>query len=212
MRAQRIRLKVCGMREPGNIREVARLKPDYMGFIFYKKSPRNVKSEIPECDSAASSFKRVGVFVNEDADRILDIGKNYKLDIIQLHGEETVTTCEKIKNAGLGVIKVFRIDNEFDFKELKPYVETVDYFLFDTKGKYYGGNSISFDWSILENYDLDTPFFLSGGIDEGDIQAIRKLNHPKLYAVDINSRFEINPGLKNKEKIKRFKQHLMQEV
>jgi phosphoribosylanthranilate isomerase len=146
----------------------------------------------------------VGVFVNEEVDKILSTAKKYQLDAIQLHGKESIETCQKIKDSGLICIKAFSIEKEIDFEATKAYESYVDYFLFDTKTSAHGGSGQKFDWTMLDKYVGETPFFLSGGISYEDVLKIKHLTHPKLYSLDINSRFEIEPGLKDIQVVKHF--------
>jgi len=192
-------IKICGMKYPENILEVGSLLPDYMGFIFWEKSARYFDGTIPELPT---SIKKTGVFVNETISVILEKTEKYNLQAIQLHGHETVAFCSELKtklDASIEIIKVFSADENFDFSVLEPFEAVCNYFLFDTKGKLPGGNGTTFDWRILEKYPSAKPFFLSGGIgiDELDaVSEILKTNLP-IYAIDINSKFEIEPGLKN---------------
>ncbi|CAN1521840.1 TrpF Phosphoribosylanthranilate isomerase [Flavobacteriaceae bacterium] len=194
-----MKLKICGMKYPDNILEVGSILPDYMGFIFWEKSARYFDGDMPDLPK---SIKKVGVFVNENIEVIEEKIAKYNLQAIQLHGQESVDFCSEIKakfDTSIEIIKVFSADEHFDFSILKPFEAVCDYFLFDTKGKLPGGNGTTFDWRILENYPSKKPFFLSGGIgiEEMDsIYEISKTNLP-IYAIDINSRFEIEPGLKN---------------
>ena len=196
------------MKYPENIKEISTLNPDYLGFIFWEKSSRNMNFEtIPEIPK---SIKKVGVFVNASIQDIISKVNQYQLDIVQLHGNESVTYCKNVKKLGVEVIKVFSIADKFDFTTIKEYVLFVDYFLFDTKGKLPGGNGTTFDWKVLEKYPSQKPFFLSGGIglDEIDLaKQILKTDLP-IYAIDVNSKFEIEAGLKDKEKLDRFKQKI----
>lgn len=196
-----MKIKVCGMRDPENIRQVEKVGADMMGFIFYKGSSRFVNDMDPVITNYVS---RVGVFVNETAPRIGEIVTRWNLDIIQLHGEETPEDCDVLSDHKLKVVKAFSIGENFDFNLLEPYIGKVDYFLFDTKGRNYGGNGVVFDWKILEEYQYDVPFWLSGGIAPGMAKAISALKFPMLYAVDVNSGFEEKPGYKNIEKLKHF--------
>ena len=201
-----MKLKVCGMKYVENIQQVAELQPDYLGFIFYEKSKRNFEGVIPKLPK---SIKKTGVFVNEYVEILVSLVEEYQLEAIQLHGDESVDYINEVKNhlPKIEVIKVFGIKDEFDFDILKSYEEDVDYFLFDTKGKERGGNGITFNWKVLENYNSTKPFFLSGGIgleQIKDIQEIRKTDLP-IYALDVNSQFEIEAGLKSVEKLKQFK-------
>ena len=195
-----MKIKICGMKYPENILEVSQLLPDYLGFIFYEKSSRFFDGEIPEIPK---SIKKVGVFVNA---RLMEINgkiKKYNLDVIQLHGNETPEFIKNLKQKNIEIIKVFSVDDDFDFSELEPFENVCDYFLFDTKGKLHGGNGITFNWQILEKYKSKKPLFLSGGIGIDEIEKIKTLKLP-ICAIDVNSKFEIEPGLKNKELLQQF--------
>ena len=199
-----MKLKVCGMQETENIAALASLQPDYMGFIFWEPSKRyctTVPTDIPK------HIKKVGVFVDETTKQIKEKIKLFGLDAVQLHGDESPRQCAALLNL-CEVIKAFRIGPDFDFKTLTPYQDHCTYFLFDTQGPLPGGNGTAFDWKLLAGYTLDTPFFLSGGIGLGHVEAIaeiRKRNLP-IHALDINSQFESKPGVKKIEKIEKFKQ------
>ena len=199
-----MKLKVCGMQETENIAALASLQPDYMGFIFWEPSKRyctTVPTDIPK------HIKKVGVFVDETTKQIKEKVKLFGLDAVQLHGDESPRQCAALLNL-CEVIKAFRIGPDFDFKTLTPYQDHCTYFLFDTQGPLPGGNGTAFDWKLLAGYTLDTPFFLSGGIGLGHVEAIaeiRKHNLP-IHALDINSQFESKPGVKKIEKIEKFKQ------
>ena len=200
-------LKICGMKHPQNILEVAGLLPDYMGFIFYEKSARFFNGQIPELPK---SIKKTGVFVNASLSEIKEKIKIHDLQAVQLHGEETPELCQALQQENVEVIKVFSIQDDFDFSLLQPFENKVDYFLFDTKGKLPGGNGYTFDWNVLKNYPSTTPFFLSGGIGINEIDSIKqilKTNLP-IYAIDVNSKFEIEPGVKNLELLAKFIQVL----
>ena len=196
-------VKVCGMRDAENIREVEALGIDLMGFIFWPKSSRYV-SERPAY--LPTNCKRVGVFVDEDIETVKRIADDYALDYIQLHGHESPEYCAQLK--GLKLIKAFNIATTEDFKQTEPYTGIVDYFLFDTKGKSVGGNGEKFDWSVLSAYDGNTPFLLSGGIGPDDAEVLTShfspLTSKKCVGIDLNSRFEIAPGLKDINKLKDF--------
>lgn len=194
------KLKICGMKYTENILHASELFPDFLGFIFWKKSPRYFDSEIP---ILPESIQKVGVFVNESLKNVLAAVHKYGLNVVQLHGNESVVYCFELKKHSIKIIKVFPIENDFDFDNLKPFESFVDYFLFDTKGELPGGNGITFNWEILKNYNSEKPFFLSGGIGIDQIENIKKLNLP-IFAIDINSKFETAPGLKNTELIKQF--------
>ena len=230
-----MKLKVCGMKYVENIQQVADLQPDYLGFIFYEKSKRNFEGIIPEF---SNSIKKTGVFVNEYIEIVISLVEEYRLDAIQLHGDETVAYIKELKcqlessrelkieenkqikkkknqhyisKNEVEVIKVFGIKDEFNFNILKPYLDIVDFFLFDTKGKERGGNGTKFDWSVLEKYPFEKPFFLSGGIgleDVEEVQKIMKSNLP-IYALDINSKFESKPGVKKIEELKEFRKNVI---
>jgi phosphoribosylanthranilate isomerase len=199
-----MKFKVCGMNISENILDVAELKPNYMGFIFWKKSLRYLKTEIPNIDS---EIKKTGVFVDESIHVIKDKIKIYNLKAIQLHGNETPSDCEKIKALGVECIKTFNVKDDFNFNELKSFKDTCDYFLFDSKGKLPGGNGFGFNWEILEGYSMNKPFFLSGGIGIQDIPKIKTILKSTLpiYAIDVNSKFEFSPGKKNIELLNKFK-------
>ena len=198
------------MKYSENIQEVASLKPDYLGFIFWNKSSR--KFDLKELPKLDSSIKKVGVFVDETLEEIKDRIKAFQLDVIQLHGKESVEFCSDLKNERIEIIKAFSINNEFDFSQLKAYENAVDYFLFDTKGKLPGGNGTTFDWQVLENYNLQKLFFLSGGIGLTEINKIQEFLDSDLskfcFAIDVNSRFETASGLKNKNELEKFKKLL----
>ncbi|MFV8328011.1 phosphoribosylanthranilate isomerase [Flavobacterium sp. ZS1P14] len=194
-----MKLKICGMKYLDNIRDVGSLLPDYMGFIFWDKSARYFDGIIP---AVSKSIKKVGVFVNATPEEILEKTTKYDLQAVQLHGQETVEFCLNLKDKidrTIEIIKVFSVDDTFDFEILKPFEAVCDYFLFDTKGKLPGGNGITFDWKVLEKYPSSKPFFLSGGIGINEMAAVNEISKTNLpvYAIDINSKFEIEPGLKN---------------
>ena len=198
------------MKYPENIKEISTLNPDYLGFIFWEKSSRNMNLEtIPEIPN---SIKKVGVFVNASIQDIISKVNQYQLEIVQLHGNESVTYCKNVKKLGVEVIKVFSIGDKFDFTTIKEYVLFVDYFLFDTKGKLAGGNGITFDWKIVENYPYEKPFFLSGGIGKTEVDAIKDFVKTdvakKCIAIDVNSRFETKPAYKSEIKLRKFKKLL----
>jgi phosphoribosylanthranilate isomerase len=211
-----VKLKVCGMKYQGNIEKLVPLLPDYMGFIFYPKSKRNFEGVMPQLPQ---TIKKTGVFVDEDLDQLINLTAKYKLDALQLHGDESVEYIkelkEKLRAASLNkveIIKAFTVGDIFEFEQLSPYQSWVDYFLFDTKGKDRGGNGISFDWNILKGYKLETPYFLSGGIGVESIDQIKDLlSHPSANlceVLDLNSKFEEAPGLKNISLIEEFKKEL----
>ena len=204
-----MKLKVCGMKYQDNINQVAALQPDYLGFIFHEPSPRHFEDTIPEIPK---SIKRVGVFVDEKVEFISSQIEKHNLSAIQLHGHESPEMCRLLKSTGAKVIKVFSIKNEFDFSVLTPYEDVCDYFLFDTKGKLPGGNGYIFNWDVLNNYPSTKPFFLSGGIGLDQVDNLKQFQKSKVskycYSIDVNSKFEIEPGLKNIEKLEEFKTQL----
>ncbi|WP_412469257.1 phosphoribosylanthranilate isomerase [Pedobacter sp. KLB.chiD] len=202
-----LKLKVCGMRLAANIAAVAELQPDYLGFIFYEKSPRLISDVSAELIKyIPAEIKTVGVFVNEDLEKVKDKINLLKLKAVQLHGSESPEYCNALKSSfsSLEVIKAFGIDEDFDFSVLEAYLDKIDYFLFDTKTNAHGGSGKTFNWSVLDQYTYTKPYFLSGGIDLEHTTAIKNINDDRLYALDINSRFEIEPGLKDPEKVKEF--------
>jgi phosphoribosylanthranilate isomerase len=209
-----LKIKVCGMREIYNINGLRQLPVDFIGLIFYEKSPRFVegteedisflKDKLRRFSNPNESIKKVGIFVDAEKDFVLEKAKDYSLDYVQLHGTENVFYCEELKKAGLKIIKAFSVDKNFSFTNTEAFQFYCDYFLFDTKGENPGGNGVVFDWSILENYNGKTPFFLSGGIDPKMGEQINSFSHPKLFGVDLNSGFEINPGFKDVDLISKF--------
>lgn len=194
------------MRNRENIDAVAALQPDYLGFIFYYKSPRFLGATyLPEnIRHLPSGIKRTGVFVNASAQEINSAVTRYELNAVQLHGNESCELCLLVKQMGVEVVKAFQVDEDFDFSMLKPYAAVCDYYLFDTKTKAYGGSGHKFDWTILEKYDNNKPIFLSGGITKEDVKDIMSLQHLNIYAVDINSKFEIEPALKDVDMVAGF--------
>ena len=202
-----MRLKVCGMRELENISALSELDPNYIGFIFWSESSRFVDKKTPLLDK---KIIKTGVFVDATFDYILTKIKDHQLDAVQLHGHESFSYCKVIKDYGLKVIKSFSIKNTFDFNTLEDYENSCDYYLFDTKGKLPGGNGFNFDWKILNEYPSQKPFFLSGGIGVDNLNEIKKLVKTKLpiHAIDVNSKFEIAPGNKNIELLKKFKKEI----
>ena len=202
-------LKVCGLKYQSNIEELMNLKIDYLGFIFYKKSSRYIDESInfDFIRQIPKHISKVGVFVNETAYSILNSIAHYNLDVVQLHGDESEKMCEELKPYAT-IIKAFRIQTHFDFTILETYLPHVDFFLFDTDTKTYGGSGQQFNWELLKQYTFDTPFFLSGGIGIQSIEQLKQFNHPQLHAIDINSKFELSPALKDIEKIKQFIQNI----
>lgn len=203
-----MKLKVCGMRSPDNILSLSALNPDYMGFIFWEPSGRFVSDATPPLPE---SIKKTGVFVDAPIDFIKKISQKHQLQALQLHGSESSEFCKKLKNqTQLELIKAFPVGSDFDFNILEAYETACDYFLLDAKGELPGGNGRQFDWSVLQSYPSKKPFFLSGGIGPDDhvaIASIISLNLP-LYAIDINSKFENDIGLKDIERVRKFKAKL----
>lgn len=192
------------MRDETNILEVGTLAPDFMGFIFYEKSPRFVGPSF-QVPFGLQAVSRVGVFVNETTEVMLLKAKDHMFEYLQLHGHETVEQCAELKENKIKIIKAFAVGDEMDFAVTKPYAEVCDYFLFDTKGKNFGGNGRSFNWKVLYHYDQRVPFFLSGGIGPENVNDVKALKSLNLFALDVNSGVEETPGVKNYEKIKRLK-------
>lgn len=211
-------IKVCGMREPENIRQVAALGIDWMGFIFYEKSPRAVRmdsavdlEEIKRAAARVAPTRRVGVFVNASPEYMLEMAAAFQLDYLQLHGDESPELCHTLQKRGYAVIKAISVATMADLERTKAYEGRVGYFLFDTKCKEYGGSGKQFDWSVLAAYQGEIPFLLSGGIHPESTEAIRQFQHPRFAGIDLNSGFETAPGLKDVAKlnsfIKQLKQH-----
>ena len=188
------------MRDAENIREVESLSIDMMGFIFWPKSSRYV-SERPSYLPA--KCKRVGVFVDADLEEVKQKTEEYALDYIQLHGSESPEYVRQL-NVQSSIIKAFNIATAADFEQAKPYEGIVDYFLFDTKGKSVGGNGEKFDWTVLSAYNGETPFLLSGGIGPDDAERVKAIHHAKYIGIDLNSKFEDEPALKDIKKLKSF--------
>ena len=192
-------VKVCGMRDAENIRQLEALGIDWMGMIFWPKSKRYVSTPpvyLPQ------HVRKVGVFVDASLDAIRQHVEDYHLDIVQLHGQESPETLKALKP--LKLIKAFNIATPEDLQKTVAYEGLADYFLFDTKGKSVGGNGEKFDWSVLDSYQGETPFLLSGGIGSEDAQDVKTFHHPKCIGIDLNSRFETEPGLKDITKLKQF--------
>ncbi|HFX18274.1 MAG TPA: phosphoribosylanthranilate isomerase [Flavobacteriales bacterium] len=197
-----MKIKVCGMRDAENIQALLALQPDFIGFIFYDKSSRHVGEKIPKLEYGKTL--KTGVFVNEDLDKLLDIAQNNHLDVIQLHGNESPAYCQIIQQKSYKVIKAFSIKQAADFKKCQDYINVSDYFLFDTKGPLPGGNGQTFDWSVLDQYQLNKAFLLSGGIKLSHLSEINKIKHSQIVGVDVNSGFEIAPAYKNINELKTF--------
>jgi phosphoribosylanthranilate isomerase len=197
--------KVCGLTSPDNIRVVSALEVDLLGFIFYPPSPRFVgaKMTASALKNLSTPQQKTGVFVNASVEEMLSVADVYGLQVLQLHGQESPETCHALRKS-YPVLKAISVGNVADLAAASTYEGACDYVLFDTKGPGYGGNGVAFDWAMLDAYTGNTPFFLSGGIAPGDAAAIEALQHPKLAGIDLNSRFESSPGIKNIELLETF--------
>lgn len=199
-----MKLKVCGLKYKDNINEIIKLKVDYLGFIFYPKSKRFVGEDFVMPETPKQVLK-IGVFVNADINYVIEKVNKYNLNGVQIHGDERAEYCKELnkKLNDVIILKAFGIDEKFDFNSLKYYEQHCDYFLFDTKTKDYGGSGKQFNWEILKNYNNPTPYFISGGIGVNEYKDVKAnaslLNY---FAIDVNSKFEIEPGLKNIDKLK----------
>lgn len=194
------------MRDPENISGVAAALPDFLGFIFYPKSARFVGADFSteQLKAIPETIQRVGVFVNELPEKVMEICKRLNFNVTQLHGSESPEYCQQIKASGLTVFKAFSVEDSFDFGQLSGYTDVCDYFLFDTKGLMPGGTGQKFNWALLKNYTGSVPFFLSGGIGPADLEAIRNFEHPRWRGLDVNSGFELAPALKDVDKVQQF--------
>ena len=198
------RIKVCGINSVDNLKEILTLPVDYVGFIFYPKSPRFAGNLDLSEVIFPENISKVGVFVNENIDTILQYHAYYQLDYIQLHGEESPEFCEQLVGKGCQIIKAFNISSPDDLLKTSSYENNCQFFLFDTKTPLYGGSGQQFDWSILKNYTGKTPFFLSGGIGLNDINQLETFTHSLSHALDLNSKFELTPGIKDIQQLKKF--------
>lgn len=199
-------VKVCGMRDPGNIREVASLSPGYMGFIFYDRSPRycaGLSADIVT-EVASAGIRPVMVGVDMTEEQLMQKCNDYGFRIVQLHGHESPAMCRELRAAGLEVWKAAALRTKDDVARLSEYEDNVDMFLFDTPSSGYGGTGRKFDWTILDSYNLDRKFMLSGGISAIDADEIRKIAHPAMHGIDVNSRFELSPGVKDVAALQKF--------
>ena len=202
-------VKVCGMREKENILAVSSLDIQWMGFIFYARSPRSVTEIEPgSLFPAGMRQRRVGVFVDASPEYMMRIANAYRLDYLQLHGHESPDICYTLRKRGYALIKAFAIAEAEDFERTSAYANRVDYFLFDTRCEGHGGSGRSFDWSLLSAYKGDTPFLLSGGIRPESVEAIQALKLPALAGIDLNSGFERSPGIKDIGKLRDFIQQI----
>jgi phosphoribosylanthranilate isomerase len=202
------KLKICGMKLPANIAEVVALQPDYTGFIFYPGSKRFIGELDPSLiKNIPSTIKTTGVFVNEKLETVKNAIVTYNLKAVQLHGQESIAYCGALKGYA-EVIKAFGIDENFDFTTLDEYQAYTDYFLFDTQTPDHGGSGKTFSWQLLENYKNGKPYFLSGGIGVDQLAELEMIKDERLYAIDVNSKFELSPGLKDTVLLSTFKQAL----
>jgi phosphoribosylanthranilate isomerase len=201
-----MKVKVCGLKNRENIREIVSCKPDFLGFIFYPPSPRYVgeRFDVRLMRSIPPYINKTGVFVNQDYETIVRLVEQYGLHFVQLHGDEDVSFAAALKAKRIAIIKAFRVDENFDFNNTEPFLSSCEYFLFDTKSESYGGNGKKFNWQVLQRFSYKKPFFLSGGIAPGDADSIVALQHPSLLGVDLNSGFEISPGFKDVFKVNEF--------
>lgn len=201
------------MKYSDNIKAIQKLKPDFMGFIFYEKSKRYIDKDISlELKAMDPSVKKVGVFVNSANNDIVDIMVRNQLDFAQLHGNESVAEVKNLAASNLKIIKAFQIDEDFNWDKINDYAPYVTYFLFDTTSKSYGGSGKKFNWDVLKNYQLKIPFILSGGITINDVKTIKNLNIPQLYGIDINSKFETEPGIKDVQLVKKMINNVRNET
>lgn len=203
-----IKLKVCGLRD--NINEVAALEPDFMGFICYVKSPRYIGESFSK--NIKTKAIKVGVFVNQPVDQVLDLVKKYGFDMVQLHGDENVDYCVELKAYDIKIIKVFAGNKLPAQHKIDAFLPFVDYFLFDTRLEKHGGTGVTFDWNNLKSLSLKKPVFLSGGLSLDNITSIKALDGIEIFAIDVNSKFEDAPGLKNIEKLRSLKKMMTHEI
>lgn len=201
-------IKVCGLRKKDNIVDIISTGISHIGFIFYKKSPRYAVGKLdPQFAKSINTVKKVGVFVNASPSDIVDKIESYGLDMIQLHGSESPQFCDDLKKQ-ISVMKAFNIKSENDIQKANDYHGSCDYFLFDAAGKSAGGNGVLFNWNLLDNYRGETPFFLSGGIGLEELGQIQRFTHSQCVGVDVNSKFESEPGIKKTQEIKKFMEGL----
>jgi phosphoribosylanthranilate isomerase len=193
-----MKIKVCGMKYPNNIDAVVESQPDFIGFIFYEKSKRYIDNELEISQIATNeTIKKIGVFVNSPIQKVIETAKKHNLDFVQLHGEESIDYVKELHAKKVKIIKAFQITKNFNWEEITQFVDYSSCFLFDTASSNYGGSGLKFEWNQLKNYKERLPFFLSGGISIEDYQKIKELTLPRLYGIDINSKFESSPGVKD---------------
>lgn len=194
-------IKVCGLKEEVNLNKVSLADIDMIGLNFYPVSKRYLSNEI-NTSKISKNISMVGVFVNESYQEIIKLVEKYNLEYIQLHGDEDNVFCKKLREQ-VKVIKAISIKSSEDFHKAEAFTD-VDYILFDTKTKMYGGSGRKFDWSILDNYEGNIPFILAGGIKPDDVKAIKEINHKSFRGIDINSQFESEPGIKSVPEVYKF--------
>jgi phosphoribosylanthranilate isomerase len=201
-------IKVCGMRNPENIKELVSLHPDFIGFIFYPLSKRfvDIKNAEQIIENIPAQIKKTGVFVNETYEKIIQIQQLFKLDFVQLHGNEDIELIKNLYQKNIKIIKTFLIDDSFDFSYTLEFSDLCDYFLFDTKTAQHGGSGQKFNWEKLNEYEGNRPFLLSGGITINDVEELLELDFKYLAGFDINSGFENAPAEKNIKLIEEFLQ------
>jgi phosphoribosylanthranilate isomerase len=192
-----VKVKICGL--SSDLPELASLGMDYAGFIFYGKSPRCVLGKIApdELSVFPAGVKKIGVFVDEELSVMQQLAADFQLDILQLHGSESPELCRKIRGIGFPVIKAFGVGSDFNFERLRPYLDSVDFFLFDTATSAHGGSGKTFDWNVLQRYPFDIPILVGGGVGLENLSELLESAIPHLHAVDMNSKLEIAPGVKN---------------
>ena len=205
MKKKKYLIKVCGMTQADNIREAEELGVNLIGLNFYPKSPRCL-CQMP--DYLPRIAQRVGVFVNQPKEEVTMYADRFGLDYLQLHGTESPGYCRTLQSYGFRLIKAFAIAQAKDLPTTQAYEGLCDYFLFDTKTPKYGGSGEQFDWTLLQYYHGETPFLLGGGINAYSAKTIRAFRHPRLAGVDLNSRFELSPGVKDVERLRKFLQEL----
>jgi phosphoribosylanthranilate isomerase len=205
MKSQRMKIKICGLNRKEDIKQVIRFEPDFLGFIFYPGSPRFIREDCFQSgiNLVPLKIKKVGVFVNAEMDYIKCVTEKYQLDFIQLHGIESPEFCYNAGNIR-PVIKAFAVNDSFDFDICNRYNEVCRYFLFDTKSEKYGGSGISFNWELLNNYTGKVSYFLSGGISGSNFKSALRVNNVRQLGIDVNSGFELSPGVKNISELKKY--------
>lgn len=200
-----MRVKVCGMRDAGNMKEIAELRPNYMGFIFYPRSSRYCGGMDPEIiRNLPEDIEPVMVTVDMLEEQIMEIAPKYGFRTVQLHGSEDPEACRALRKRGMKVIKAVGVSTAESLENLERYKDQVDLFLLDTSCPEKGGSGKKFNWDLLTLYDLDKDFMLSGGIGPDDAEAIAGINHPHFIGIDLNSRFELSPGMKNVDALRKF--------